>query len=393
MRPSDLPIGLRLGAGFAILLALVLGTNAYAISMLGSGEAQSTLAALTAVTLAAGIAIAIVLVRGIVGPLGALSQAARRVAEGDLREPVAVEGRDEIAALAGSIHDLQAQLKDLIGRILADAESVTSTAAALTTAVDEVSAASAQQSDAVTSTAAAVEEMTVSIGQIAESARLAQEVVQTTAKVSTEGHEHGTRVAREIEQIDAAVGSFAGQMQALEKQTSDIDTVIRLIREIAEQTNLLALNAAIEAARAGEQGRGFSVVADEVRKLAERTAHATGEIQQTIEAIQNNVGGASAVLEGVRGRVAAGVTEIRGLSEPLASLQDRAARALAELNHLTDATQEQRQASEQIARSTEKLASSSEQNAVSLAQNRETASRLRSFADDLAASVARFQLQ
>jgi methyl-accepting chemotaxis protein len=94
---------------------------------------------------------------------------------------------------------------------------------------------------------------------------------------------------------------------------------------------------------------------------------AAGEIQQTIEAIQNNVGGASAVLEGVRGRVAAGVTEIRGLSEPLASLQ--------------------------IARSTEKLASSSEQNAVSLAQNRETASRLRSFADDLAASVARFQLQ
>ena len=355
--------------------------------------ARSVILSIALAALALGVLIAWTLTRSLTRPLESLVDAARRVAAGDLRQPVVAEGRDEVAEVSRSIGEMQAQLKDLIGRIRADAESVTATATTLSSSVDEVSAASQEQSEAVSSAAAAIEEMTVSIGQIAESARLAHEVVQTTAQVSSEGQEHGTRVAREIEQIDQTVGTFADQMQALERQTSDIDTVIRLIREIAEQTNLLALNAAIEAARAGEQGRGFSVVADEVRKLAERTAHATGEIQQTIEAIQKNVGGANAMLAGVRGRVAAGVTEIRGLSDPLASLRERAARALDELNHLMNATQEQRQASEQIARSTEKIASSSEQNAASIEHTRATAGRLRGFADGLSASVARFQLQ
>lgn len=391
MRLSDLSIGARLGAGFGTVLVLGLAGHAFAFVRLDAG-AQATLAIFAAATAAAAVLAAAAIARSIAAPLQQLRDATQRAADGDLRATIKAPGGGEIAALAGSVAAMQSQLRDLIARIRDDVGSVSGTAVGLTTAVDEASATSARQSEAAASTATAVEQMAVSIGRIAESARLAHEVVQTTAQVSTEGHEHGTRVAREIEQIEQTVGSFAQQMQSLEQQTSDIDTVIRLIREIAEQTNLLALNAAIEAARAGEQGRGFSVVADEVRKLAERTSHATGEIQQTIEAIQKNVGGANTMLEGVRSRVTAGVREIRGLAEPLASLQERAARALAELNGLMSATEEQRQASEQIARSAEEIAASSGRNASTLEQNRAAAERLHSFAGALADSVARFQL-
>lgn len=86
--------------------------------------------------------------------------------------------------------------------------------------------------------------------------------------------------------LEALVSSATHAAESLNHRTTEIDSILALIKDIAEQTNLLALNAAIEAARAGEHGRGFAVVADEVRKLADRTQKALGEISIVIQAIQ-----------------------------------------------------------------------------------------------------------
>ncbi|UUN91591.1 methyl-accepting chemotaxis protein [Pseudomonas extremorientalis] len=99
-------------------------------------------------------------------------------------------------------------------------------------------------------------------------ARKGSEVVQQTVQI--------------IEEISNDLNQAAQSIDAVNKQSDIIGSIVQTIRSIAEQTNMLALNAAIEAARAGEHGRGFAVVADEVRSLAARTSQATVEIVDVV---------------------------------------------------------------------------------------------------------------
>ena len=86
--------------------------------------------------------------------------------------------------------------------------------------------------------------------------------------------------------------------------STQIGSVVKVIRSIAEQTNLLALNATIEAARAGEAGKGFAVVASEVKELSKATSRATEEIIALIDAIQRDSSDAIAAVHKVSGLIA-----------------------------------------------------------------------------------------
>lgn len=160
-----------------------------------------------------------------------------------------------VNAIAGSAHDLQKQ-SQVMSKTAQDTQLQSAAAAA----------ASEEASANVQSVAAASEEMASSAAEIS------RQMSETT-------------VAGDTAVSDA--NRAATQVKALTGAAEKIVTVVKLISEIASQTNLLALNATIEAARAGEAGKGFAVVASEVKNLANQTAKATGEIGQFVSAIQS----------------------------------------------------------------------------------------------------------
>lgn len=135
---------------------------------------------------------------------------------------------------------------------------------------------------------------------------LSEQVEQVVAKMnqdSSSGMKSVELVINEVGGLTDEVMRATEVIKQLESDSSNIGTVLVLIRDIAEQTNLLALNAAIEAARAGEHGRGFAVVADEVRILAGKTQQATTEIQSIIEELQQRARNAVQVMEHGQERV------------------------------------------------------------------------------------------
>nr|WP_279626100.1 methyl-accepting chemotaxis protein [Shewanella morhuae] len=128
--------------------------------------------------------------------------------------------------------------------------------------------------------------MAATVQEVAQNATDAADAANHADESTEQGKLVVQKVVATINILAEEIANAANAIDDLERNTTEIDSVLIVIRNIADQTNLLALNAAIEAARAGEQGRGFAVVADEVRTLASRTQTSTSEIQQMIEVLQ-----------------------------------------------------------------------------------------------------------
>lgn len=325
--------------------------------------------------------------RTITIPVAKLSEAARKLAIGDVNvdcEKIHDDDLGELmdafdhmtdtikdqAAIADAISkgDLTVDVtprsdKDLLGKALQRLVdnnnkalgSVQESTMQVTIGAEQVANASQALAQGSTEQASALQQVTASINEIAEKTK-------KNASEATTANDLVKTVKNMAEDGNGQMKSLTGAMNDINDSSETISKIIKTIDDIAFQTNILALNAAVEAARAGVHGKGFAVVAEEVRNLAAKCGSAASETAEMIEDSIRKVGNgrqlASETAEALD-KIVASIEEVAGIINNIAISSNDQATAVSQIDQaigqVSTVVQTNSATSEQCASASEEL--------------------------------------
>jgi methyl-accepting chemotaxis protein len=339
-----------------------------------------------------GLVFGIAITRSITQPLARLQAVLEQVeTSGDCRLRVGLDTRDEAGRTAAAFDAMMLRIATIIGDTSRSAHAFADAAHATLLSGTQVAGQSSEQSGAAAEAAAAIEQTSVGISEIADSAKVA-----STTAAQVRERIRGTLdsvhdLSDNVGNLALVIAKVSQDISLLAESSKQIDGIVQTIREIADQTNLLALNAAIEAARAGAQGRGFAVVADEVRKLAENTAGATEEISGLIHTIQKQVNDAVDQMGHTNEQATVSRQMVTAAAASLNEVSMDTDHITNAMHSIASAVQEQDTAVRQVTQRIEYIAQMSETNNTAAHTAVETARYLDELAIHLRESVSHFK--
>ena len=299
------------------------------------------------------------------GYIDEISQTLLAVSQGDLTVSPQRDYTGQFKQLKDNLEAMLENLNVTMMRINQSASEVDSGADQVSTGAQALSQGATEQASAIQELSASLEEVTAQIRQNAENAK------QAHGKTDFAG--------AELRSSNDKMRETVAAMAQIAEKSNEISKIIKVIDDIAFQTNILALNAAVEAARAGEAGKGFAVVADEVRNLAGKSAQAakntTALIEETMAAVHN------------------GSSLSAATAKSLAQSAQETQAAIALIDKIALATQEQATAIVQINLGVEQISSVVQTNAATAQQSAAASEELSSQSNLLEGLITRFKLR
>jgi len=357
-------------------------------------QLRNTAIAIGTVALLAILAVLYAVVSYLTRPLATLAETMETLAsgQGDLTARIDIAQRDEIGRTADAFNRFIASLRDMFIEVRSQSEAVSQSATQLAASANAVQASSLQQSETASATAAGVEQVTVSVQHIADTAQQAEQMARDTGELTETSVATVARVSADIAHVTQTMHALSGRMASLGQRSEEVTTILQVIKAIADQTNLLALNAAIEAARAGETGRGFAVVADEVRQLAARTATATLDIDRIVTAIRAETRDAVDEVERTCGLVVESADVTAAADQTMRRVSEHTGELMTRMVDIAASTREQSAASVEIAQNVERISGMAQANGQVVGEVADSVARLRELSDRLEGLVGSFRL-
>lgn len=300
------------------------------------------------------------LIKAITRPMAKLSEAARRMADGEVDVDCEKIYNDDLGELLDEFKQMADAVKeqtkiteaishgnltmeakprsdkDVLGkaivRLLSEnnmtLSNVKEASAQITVGSEQVANASQALAQGSTEQASAIEQVTASM----------DEVTQRTKENATQAGEANVLVHNIKDMATSGNDQMKSMIQAMDDINASSETISKIIKtidDIAFQTNILALNAAVEAARAGVHGKGFAVVAEEVRNLAAKSAAAASETAEMIDDTIHKVGNGAKIAQDTAkslDEIVNSIDEIVGLIGNITSSSNDQATAISQID-------------------------------------------------------------
>ncbi len=294
-----------------------------------------------------------------------LTAALKTVASGDLEHRISQDAAPgEFAPVREAFNEACQHWKHVLQTMAKSSEFITTGAAEISTASDDLARRTERQAE--------------NLGQAAASVRTISTGIKMTADVCSESSLETKKTLEKVKLATEIMADANIAMDGIQKSSTAISEIISVIDGITFQTNVLALNAGVEAARAGDAGRGFAVVAQEVRSLAEKSAKSANEIKRLISVSAEQVD--------------RGVTLVQRTSEYLGDFSESVSNIAQRIDELTTTTRDQATRLAEVTTSINEMDQVTQQNAAMVEEATAASHSLTAETRTLSQTLGRFHV-